>query len=265
MFDVWRSGRFRTYPKLPDWPGLGLVAAPRAGLACSRGQSRSPRSSRRSGRRATTMLSRRPRGARRRSLVRRRATTAFVSGAAVGGRAASVSSAILEWEPPSDPSLPLSRHTPIACTPTSGNATRRTSYPYWEPAVGVAVACTTACSRTPPRGSSRQGCGRRQRLARSYPVQAARQPEAELGANTFRSVHTTGFLQLLTETSRRRCSVSTYQSGRIIVVRADGSAALNTHFRSLPRARWGWLIFREGRSRSARGPTVRGTSTTSLR
>jgi uncharacterized protein (TIGR03032 family) len=57
-------------------------------------------------------------------------------------------------------------------------------------------------------------------------------PEAE-PEQPFKSVHTPGILELLTATSSSLL-VSTYQSGRVIAVRADGSSALNTHFRSLP-------------------------------
>src|SRR5215468_759335 len=49
-----------------------------------------------------------------------------------------------------------------------------------------------------------------------------------------RSKHTSNFPTLL-EQLGVSVLVSTYQAGKLVLLRSDGSAAVNTHFRDLPR------------------------------
>ncbi|HKV09299.1 MAG TPA: TIGR03032 family protein [Thermoanaerobaculia bacterium] len=63
-------------------------------------------------------------------------------------------------------------------------------------------------------------------------IRPARRPPPATDPNAFRSVYTNGFPRLLAQLGASLL-VSTYQSGRLIAVRADGTS-LNTHFRSFP-------------------------------
>jgi uncharacterized protein (TIGR03032 family) len=60
----------------------------------------------------------------------------------------------------------------------------------------------------------------------------ARRVRAQQSTSSFRSVHTSRFPEILAE-SNASLLVSTYQSGRVVVLRAD-ERSLNTHFRALP-------------------------------
>jgi uncharacterized protein (TIGR03032 family) len=115
----------------------------------------------------------------------------------------------LAWDRELKAPLPLSRHTLSSPAPEKW----RHNAPELKPVIGqvtpVAERARAVFARPPVR--------------RPAPPPAGN-PEA------FRSVYTAGFPNLLRETGASLL-VSTYQSGRVIVVRADGDR-LNTHFRA---------------------------------
>ncbi len=224
MFDAWRSGRFRTYPKLPDWQGSDwslllvpgwreLSGKPLAQVVTTQWAT------------ATTML-----------LDDLEALDADRWCVASYDRLVSEPQSVveqicefcdLEWDVDLSDPLPLSRHTLDSPHPDKWQRNAQDLEPYWEPVRAVAERAHGVFA-TPPRIKPVRTP---QRSPVAVPVQAP-PPEAE-AEQPFRSAHTPGFLQLLSETSSS-VLVSTYQSGRIIALRADGGAALNTHFRSLP-------------------------------
>lgn len=210
MIDAWRSGRFVTYPELPGWQGYpwSLLLTP-----CWRDSIGRPLAevAVRQWADATHMVlddleALPPESwcvASYDALIANPQEEIERLCAYVGVR----------WDRPLSAPLPPSRHTltPPEKDKWERNAAELTPLlPLAEP---VAARARDLFARAPL-----------QRVLRTQPPPPA--------VSEFRSVHTTSFPQLLAEL-RISLIVSTYQSGRVVLLRADGGK-LNTHFRSFP-------------------------------
>jgi uncharacterized protein (TIGR03032 family) len=120
----------------------------------------------------------------------------------------------LAWDRTLTAPLPLSRHTLTSPAPEKWRHNAPELQPVIAEVTPVAERARRIFARPPVR-----------RLAASVPAPAGN-PEA------FRSSYTAGLAGLLRDLGISLI-VSTYQSGRVILVRADGDR-LNTHFRAFP-------------------------------
>ncbi|MEX2100725.1 MAG: TIGR03032 family protein [Acidimicrobiia bacterium] len=224
MLDAWKSGRFVTYPRLPGWEGepWSLLLVP-----------------------GWRELSQRPLS----EVVTKQwaiATSTLLDDLAVldpdrwcvasydrlvGDPQAEIQRLCefceVEWDVDLDGPLPLSRHTLDSPHPDKWRRNADALEPHWDLVREVAMRAHDVFAAPPrvrpvrpPRsdGAPAAGAGVRRNGEEAASEQAP-----------FRSVHTSGFTQLL---DHSQCSllVSTYQSGRVIAVRMlDGR--LNTHFR----------------------------------
>jgi uncharacterized protein (TIGR03032 family) len=140
----------------------------------------------------------------------------------------------LEWDRPLAAPLPLSRHT---LTPPERGKWRRNAEaldPVFPLAAAAAERALEVFSRRPGHAAIEEPADEPAiPVPIPIPLPAPRPVTPPQGASPLRSVYTTSFPALLRELG---CSllVSTYQSGRIVAVRADGDA-LNTHFRSFEK------------------------------
>jgi uncharacterized protein (TIGR03032 family) len=218
MLDAWQSGRFVTYPQLPDWPGppwsLLLTPAWRA-LA---------------GRSPAEIVARQWAATVEQALDDLQALPAQRWCVASYDRLVAEPQGELErlctfldlaWDRQLAAPLPASRHTLTSPDPDKWRrhaGALNHVLPYFEPAAQRARAVFAA---PPPIAPPR----------RRAPTQAA--PAAPPTApDDFRSIHTANFAGILAQLGVT-LAVSTYQSGRMILVRADGEA-LNTHLRFFP-------------------------------
>jgi uncharacterized protein (TIGR03032 family) len=235
MFDAWRSGKFRTYANLPDWKGSDwslllvpgwreLSGKPLAQVVTSQWAT------------ATTYLL----DDLEQLEPDRWCVTSYDR--LVGDPQSAIEQICefcdLEWDVDLSGPLPLARHTLDSPHPDKWQRNAKDLEPYWEPVREVAIRAHDVFA-TPPRVKP----VRRPVTSRVAVPAPAPAPPAEDADAPFRSSHTPGFLELLTKATSSLL-VSTYQSGRVIAVRADGGQALNTHFRSL-RSPMG-MAYREG-------------------
>lgn len=249
MLDAWRSGRFVTYPQLPDWSGM-----PWSFLL--------PPGWREWQHKPLHEIVARQWGATVRQLIEdlgaldpqrvRVIGYAELLQAPQASLAALCDTLDLGWDRALEV-LPWSRHT---LTPPAPDKWRRNAaeleevLPIVQPAIALAQAffearrigsqpspnVSTALSPSapavggdgvidhPPPAPSRYAAG-----ATLPPPAAAPSPAA---AASFSSVYTASMARLLAA-SRSTLIVSTYQSGRTILLRADGGA-INTHFKAFP-------------------------------
>jgi uncharacterized protein (TIGR03032 family) len=226
MFDAWRSGKFRTYPTLPGWKGSdwSLLLVP-----------------------GWRELSGKPLA---QVVTQQWATTTEVllddlealdpDRWCVASYDRLVSDAEeeiaricefcdIEWDVDLNDPLPLSRHTLDSPHPDKWQRNAAELDPYWEPVRTVARRAHDVFAMPPRIKPTRPP-----RPSATVPVLVAPERPGTLDeAPSFASVHTPAFVELL-RGARSSLLVSTYQSGRLIAIRDDGTEALNTHFRSLP-------------------------------
>lgn len=237
IYEAWQSGRFVTYPQLPEWPGLpwSLLLVPGwRELA---------------GRPLAEIAARQWAIATEELLNDLEALPAERWCVANYGRLVSEPQDEVErlcgflglaWDRPLIAPLPLSRHTLTA--PERGKWRRNAEVlePVFPLAAGAAERALEIFSRRPGHAAIEELEELEDEPAVPVPPPAAppaAPPPAprpvSAGASPLRSVYTSTFPALLRELG---CSllVSTYQSGRIVVVRADGDS-LNTHFRSFEK------------------------------
>jgi uncharacterized protein (TIGR03032 family) len=209
ILDAWRSGKFVTYPGLPGWQGLPwslllipgwreLIGRPLEEIAASQWELTHQH--------ILDDLSRLPRD--RWTALSYEEFLADPRGTV--GRLAEFANFL--WDDPLDGPLPLSRHTLTVPDPEKWKrnaAELERVLPLVETIAGRVRAFTAG-------------------PVPATPVFAPPAP-ADLAAQSLQSVHTRNFPQLLQSLG---CSllVSTYQAGKVILVRADGGT-LNTHFR----------------------------------
>lgn len=224
MLDAWRSGRFVTYPSLPGWPGPAwslllvpgwrdLVGRPLPEVVAAQW--------------ATTM------------------TTLLDDLEALDPDRWCVASHArliedpddelrrlcehtdLVWDRPVQGPLPLSRHT---LDPPAAGKWRRNAdelEPVW-PTIADVVARAEAIATTPvaPRRVADRPAPDEDH-AGTHRARAA-------GPTAFASSHTATLGELL-QRAASSLVVTTYQSGRVVLVRADEDGHVNTHLRALPR------------------------------
>jgi uncharacterized protein (TIGR03032 family) len=233
MLDAWRSGHFATYPDLPGWEGLpwsmlltpgwrSLIGRPLADIVANQWAS------------AVTCL-----------LDDLEALPPDSWCVASYDRLLSEPQAEIErvckfveigWDRALDGPLPLSRTTLTSPDPEKWrrNASELESM---LPIVQEAATRARMLFGTPP---ATKPVTRSQPVPIPQPVMRARRrgrQHADQAAQTraapdFRSVHTTSFVPLLRQLGATLV-VTTYQSGRVILVRADGDE-LNTHLCGFP-------------------------------
>ena len=143
----------------------------------------------------------------------------------------------VRWDQAQEGPLPLSRHT---LTPPDAEKWRRNKdvlvpiLPGVEPV--AAIAATVLAAAAPPeagpepRGDAGPNVAGAAPQSSTAPAAAPKADGTKAAPSPLRSVHTSNLADLLTQL---RCSllVTTYQAGRLVVIRADGQQ-LNTHFRT---------------------------------
>ena len=139
----------------------------------------------------------------------------------------------LEWDVEIEGSLPIARHTVDAPAPEKWRRNAEALERIWgeiDPVAARAREVFGAPPRAPgPRPGPSPDASANRNEPDDLPVRSA--PSMPTDAEAFRSVHAGPLVPLLAELG---CSLlaSTYQSGRLIIIRTDGES-LNTHFRSL--------------------------------
>ena len=135
----------------------------------------------------------------------------------------------LEWDRPLPGPLPHSRTTLDAPDPEKWRRNEEQLDRVWH-LVAESAARADAVLADPPTALSLAGpdTGRRQAVA-------ARRAEQQAAVHAaFRSVHTAGFAELLAKAGRT-LAVTTYQSGRVLLVRPADDGGVNTHLKRFPR------------------------------
>jgi uncharacterized protein (TIGR03032 family) len=216
MLEAWRSGRFVTYPELPDWDGppWSLLLVP--GWRELKGKPL-PEIVARQWETATRLLLDDLEALPKESwcvasydhLIAEPAEEILRLCQFVGVR----------WDRQLTVPLPQSRHTLTPPDPGKWRANFEELEPWLSPAAPTVARARDLFARSP--------------LQRAAPPAPAKPHESE-DPQSFRSVHTSNVPQILKEI-RSSLLVSTYQSGRVVVIRADGNQ-LNTHFRVFPSA-----------------------------
>ena len=227
IYEAWQSGRFVTYPQLPGWTGLpwSLLLVPGWRELIDKPL---PEIAARQWAIATEEL-----------LGDLEALPSDRWCVANYGRLVSTPQEEVErlcgflgweWDRPLAAPLPLSRHT--LTPPEREVAAERGGARAGVPA-GRGGGGAGAGDLLPPRRVTRRSRNLKRRTVPPPAPRPVAPPPPAPGASPLRSVYTSSFPALLRELG---CSllVSTYQSGRIVAVRADGDA-LNTHFRSFEK------------------------------
>ena len=236
MLDAWRSGRFVTYPQLPGWPAppwslllipgwRGLVTRELAEVAATQWAVTT-----------TTLLDDLEALDPQRWLVASHEQLL----ADPEGEAQRLSERVgLEWDRPLLGALPLSRTT--LDPPAIGKWRRNAADldPVWSIVAPVAERAA-AVLQSPPAGPPPQAARRYNDSDRVFvtPGDADREAPPSVassdGTAAFASVHTPSLPELL-QRAASSVVVTTYQSGRLIVLRVGDDGKLNTHLRALPR------------------------------
>jgi|CXWL01.1.fsa_nt_gi uncharacterized protein (TIGR03032 family) len=223
MLDAWRSERFVTYPNLPGWTGApwSLLLVP--GWRELAGRPLAEIVARQWAIATTRLLD---------DLEALPAGSWCVAGydrlvADPQGEIERLCEFLgLAWDRPLTAPLPLSRHTLTSPEPEKW----RHNAPELKPVLGlvdnVAQRARELFANPPPIRPARRARSAAQNAPAPASAAAAADPEA------FRSVYTQGLPELFAQLGGTLL-VSTYQSGRLIAVRADGRE-LNTHFRFFP-------------------------------
>lgn len=135
----------------------------------------------------------------------------------------------LEWDRPVPGPLPHSRTTLDAPDPQKWRRNEEELERVWHLAADSA-ARADAVLADPPTALRLEG--RNTDLQRAV---AARQAQRQAAVHAaFRSVHTGGFAELLSKADRS-LAVTTYQSGRVLLVRPGSDGGINTHLKRFAR------------------------------
>jgi uncharacterized protein (TIGR03032 family) len=225
MFDAWRSGRFVMYPDLPDWTGepwslllvpgwRDLIGQPLGEIVTSQWAT------------TTRMLLDDLEQLDPDQWCLTSYDRLVADPQAEIERLAAFCD--VRWDVDLVDPLPLSRHTLDSPHPDKWLRNADELEPYWEKISDVAERAHDVFA-APPRTTPVVP----RTTTRPAPVAATPAPaEPSSSDAAYGSQHTKSFVQLL-EALPASLLVSTYQSGRVIVVRAH-EGTLNTHFRSLP-------------------------------
>jgi uncharacterized protein (TIGR03032 family) len=223
MLDAWKSGRFATYPGLPGWKGLpwSLLLVP--GWRELAGRSLGEIVTEQWITATETLLD---------DLEALPADRWCVAGydRLVADPQAEIERlcafAGLAWDRTLAVPLPPSRHTLTSPAPEKWRHNAAELQPVIARVTGVAERAREVFARPPARRPVHRPPAQGPRPM----VPAASAPAAAGNPEAFRSVYTSAVPNLLRELGVSLL-VSTYQSGRVIAVRADGDR-LNTHFRA---------------------------------
>ncbi len=224
MLDAWRSGRFVTYPALPDWtespwslllvPGWRELAGRPLGEIVTTQWATATEvllddlESLDADRWCVTSY----------DAIVRDAQAEMERLAAFCG---------VEWDVTLEADLPLSRHTLDSPDPEKWRRNADELEPHWDRVREVALRAHDVFA-APPRIKPAPRRATPPAPPPSPPTKIRTDSSLDADTPTFDSVHTTSFTQIL-DGLGTSLLVSTYQSGRVIIVRSDG-ASLNTHF-----------------------------------
>jgi uncharacterized protein (TIGR03032 family) len=233
MLDAWRSGMFITYADLPDWEGLPWSLLLTPGWRELSGRPLGEVVAGQWNAAVTTLLDDLEALAPERWCI---ASYDRLVSEPANEIARICDFCELDWDVDLSGPLRLARHTLDSPNPDKWRKNADTLESIWD-AVDPVAKRARSMFGAPPRAVpvrpalSADAAPKRQTLEPDDTPLLAEPPAAAAGVEAYRSVHAGPFAELMAEL---RCSlaVSTYQSGRVIVVRSDGTA-LNTHFRSL--------------------------------
>jgi uncharacterized protein (TIGR03032 family) len=243
MLDAWRSGRFTTYPQLPGWPAppWSLLLIPGWRTLVTRELAEV--AARQWAVTTATLLDDLEGLTPERWLV---ASHEQLVDDPEGEARRLCERVGLEWDRPLLGPLPLSRTTldPPAAGKWKRNAPDLESvWSIVEPVEARAAAVLASPPVGPPPQQIRRKNGQRfgNRITAAVDgdgdgdgtESAGTSPEGD-GTAAFASVHTASLPELL-QRAASSIVVTTYQSGRVIVLRAGEDGKLNTHLRALPR------------------------------
>lgn len=231
MLDAWRSGKFVTYRQLPGWEGppWSLLLTP--GWRDLAGKSLPEIVASQWSTATRYLLDDLEQLAPERWCVATYDALVGEPQKEIERLAAFVG---IDWNVPLGKALPLSKTT---LTPPDREKWRRNAadLEIALPLVSEVAARARALFATPPLAESsslQQARGSSTSVESNGPMIPVRRPAADATAAEFRSSYTPAFTELLTRLASSLI-VTTYQSGRVIVVRAiDGR--LNTHLRAFP-------------------------------
>jgi uncharacterized protein (TIGR03032 family) len=231
MLDAWRSGRFVTYPHLPGWSGApwSLLLTPgwqeSAGLPLVEVVARQWVAA------TTALLDSVETLDPDRWWVADHAAVLADPDAELERLCAWLD---LDWDTPIEGPLPLSRHVldPPAQDKWRRNADElRSVAALVEPVARRFEETVNAAAARRPRPSAAAIPSAATPTATGTPPP----PASASGADTFASRHTSTAAELLVR-GGFSVLVSTYQTGRVVVLRAAPDGSLNTHLRAFPRA-----------------------------
>lgn len=233
MLEAWRSGHFVTYPELPGWGGPSWSLALTPGWRELNGKSLAEIAVRQWQTVTETLLG---------DLEQLPPETWCVTSydRLIAEPQAEIQRLCefigVRWDGELTAPLPASRHTLTAPNPTKWLVNAALIEP-WLPTAAAAAERARRLFAHPPLRRSPPAAVQAQAPVTQPAAPSAQTPEVKAptaatskdGSSQFRSVHTSNLPGLL---ARLRASVlvSTYQSGRIIALRADGDR-LNTHLR----------------------------------
>jgi uncharacterized protein (TIGR03032 family) len=234
LLDAWRSGRFVTYPYLPGWPppphpawslllvpgwrelaGKDLAEIAARQWAAATAQLLDDLAALPAGRWCVASYDR--------LVTKPQAEIARLC-----------NFLDLAWDQELTAPLPPSRHTLTSPEPDKWRHNGELLKPVLPLVAEVAQRARDLFADPPAVRPAKRPRDRSQAQAQARPAQPQRATSAGAAADptAFRSVYTQSLPQLLDRLGGTLL-VSTYQSGRLIAVRADG-ASLNTHFRAFP-------------------------------
>jgi uncharacterized protein (TIGR03032 family) len=227
MLDAWRSGRFVMYPDLPGWEGdpWSLLLVP--GWRALSGRPLAEVVARQWARATTVLLD------DLEALDPDRWCVASYDRLLADPRAEIerlCEFCELDWDDDLSDPLPLSRHTLDSPQPDKWRRNADELAPFWDDVRDVAVRAHDVFAAPPRIKPVRRPPSPNVTIA-PEPAAPVRNGGAVPVAEpvSFESIHTGSFPELL-DALDASLLVSTYQSGRVIVVRTDGDV-LNTHFR----------------------------------
>ncbi len=219
ILDAWKSGRFVTYPELPGWTGLPWSMLLVPGWREMAGQSPAEVAARQWLAATRILLDDLEALPPDRWCVASYDRLVAEPQAEVK-RLCAISG--LAWDRELTAPLPLSRHTLTSPQPDKWRHNAGELKPAMPLVTETAERARGVFARPPAR-----------RPVRRPLPEAPRSQAPAVSPEAFRSSFTSGVPGLLRDLESSLI-VSTYQSGRVILVRADGDR-LNTHFRAFPR------------------------------
>ena len=222
MLDAWRSGRFVTYPELPEWTGdrWSLLLTP--GWRDLIGKSLPEIVANQWATATTLMLDDLEALDPDRWCVTSYSALLADPDAELGRLCANLD---LTWDTETGGVLPISATTLEAPQPSKWERNAEEMKKVWDVVDPVAVRAHDVFADPPPIQPSRT------RSAEAVKVGLTDEPDGAIPTD-FSSVFTSSFASIL-DAANCSLAVTTYQSGRLVLVRRDGQK-VNTHLRYFP-------------------------------